>query len=278
MPGKLTSEALKAGVERSPERDAVSAFVITFNEEEHIRDCLSSLSFCDEVIVIDSFSKDDTVKIAEEMGAKVIQREWPGYRAQKAFGLEQCNCKWVLNLDADERVDSTLAGEIQTILEGRDKNISGDPVVGYELNRVVFHLGRWWRSGGWYPEYRLRFFLKESVEWGGRDPHEKPVTGGRVERLRGELHHFSYTNLADQFKRLLNFAEVSAAESFRIGKRSQVHDILCRPFLRSFKFYFLKRGYKEGTAGIVVAIAEGVYTFMKYALLWEMNRNRPKDD
>jgi len=278
LPGKVASGSVPVGTGPGIERESVSAFVITFNEEAHIKDCLESVSFCDEVIVVDSFSKDRTVEIAEGMGARVIQREWPGYRAQKAFGLAQCSHKWVVNLDADERVDLTLKGEILEILSGRDRDQAGEPIVGYELNRVVYHLGRWWRNGGWYPEYRLRFFLKEAVEWGGRDPHEKPVTGGRVEKLDGELHHFSYSGLADQFKRLLNFAEVSASESFRIGKRSGVWDLLLRPLLRTFKFYFLKKGYREGLAGIVVALAEGVYTFMKYALLWEMNRSRPEDD
>ncbi len=257
----------------SRKRDKVSAFVIAFNEEGYIRDCLASLAFCDEVIVIDSFSTDRTAEIAKGMGAKVISRKWPGYRAQKAFGLSQVTHDWVINIDADERIDSTLRQEIIEVLSGRDASKPGEPIVGYRLNRVVFHLGRWWRSGGWYPEYRLRFFRKDAVVWGGHDPHEKPISCGRLEKLKGELSHYSYSDLDDQFKRLVKFASLSAEESFRLGKKVSIFDLVVRPFLRVSKFFILKRGYREGLAGLVVALAEGMYTFMKYARLWELHYN-----
>lgn len=254
------------------DRELVSAFVITFNEELHIRACLESLLFCDEIIVIDSFSTDKTVEIAESMGAQVIQREWPGYRKQKAFGLSQVSSKWVINLDADERISPELRKSILEVLKTEKSSPSGDDLAGYSINRVVYHLGRWWRSGGWYPEYRLRFFKKESVEWGGRDPHEKPIPKGKVDRLQGELHHYTYKSLEDQFQRLSKFATVAAEEAFSEGKRVGFLGILLKPLVRMFKFYFIKLGFREGTAGLVVCIAEGMYTFMKYAKLWELSK------
>ena len=269
-----SEEAPSTDTKSGAQRESISAFVITFNEEIHIQACLESLSFCDEIVVIDSFSSDKTVEIAESFGAKVIQREWPGYRAQKAFGLSQVENRWVLNIDADERVSPELRGRIFEVLEGRHLGTPENPVVGFALNRVVFHLGRWWRSGGWYPEYRLRFFLKEEVRWGGRDPHEKPITDGRVERLEGELLHYTYKDLDDQFKRLLNFATVAAEEAHLAGKRAGFFDIFFKPMLRMFKFFVIKKGFLEGTAALIVTGAEGMYTFMKYAKLWEIEFNK----
>lgn len=249
-------------------RQPLSAFVITFNEEDYLVDCLKSLSFCDEVIVVDSYSSDKTVEIAKSFGAQVIQREWPGYRAQKAFGLEQTKYEWVLNLDADERVSEELRAEVERTLDNSNQEICD----GYEVNRVVYHLGRWWRSGGWYPEYRVRLLRKSKTIWGGVDPHEKPIVSGKIGRLKGELPHYTYRNLDDQLSRLHKFSSISAKEEFKRGKTAGIQDILLRPTVRFIKFYFLKRGYREGTAGLVVAMIEFFYTFMKYAKLWELGK------
>ena len=256
----------------SLEREPISAFVICYNEERHIAACLESLSFCDEIVVIDSFSNDKTPEIARAAGAKVIQHPWQGYRGQKEFGLKSVTHEWVVNLDADERVDAQLRGEILKVLkEARDPltNNKSEPVVGYFILRVVFHLGRWWRSGGWHPEYRLRFFRKSTVTWGGTDPHEKVVVKGKTERMKGEILHYTYRDLSDQFCRLENFSSVAAEEDFRRGKKFSMWQLLVSPVVRTMKFYIVKKGYREGIAGIIVALAEGYYTFMKYAKLWE---------
>ncbi len=258
-------------------RKPVSAFVICFNEEDNIGECLDSLSFCDELLVIDSFSTDRTIELARERGARIIQRAWPGFRDQKQFGLESVTYDWVVNIDADERVSPelrenilrVLADEHQRDLEGK----RGDATVGYYVNRVVFYLDRWWRSGGWYPEYRLRFFRKSSAHWGGIDPHEKPIVQGKTGRLSGEIYHFTYKNMDDQFARLHAYSSLSAKEDFRLGRKFSLWMLLVNPILRAFKFYVLKRGYREGVAGIIVAVAEGYYTFMKYAKLWEYQFN-----
>jgi len=271
------------------EREKITAFVVCYNEEDHIGACLDSVSFCDEVIVVDSFSQDRTVRICKQKGANVIQRNWPGYREQKAFGLSQCTHPWVLNLDADERVSDELRESILAVLvaDYNHKHVVGDSVArssaagdnfapcrdGYELSRVVYYLGRWWRKGGWYPEYRVRFFRREKVTWGGIDPHEKAVVHGVTARLEGELQHFTYKNLNEQFARLRNYAAISSQEEYLSGGRSSILKIVCNPLLRMFKFYFLKRGYREGIAGLIVAIIEGYYTFMKYAFLWELGRD-----
>lgn len=255
-------------------RSKISAFVICMNEEDQIEDCLSTLSFCDEIVVIDSFSTDRTVEIAKNMGAKVIQRPWPGYREQKSFGLTVCTHSWVINIDADERVSPELRDRVLEVLEReqREKEEGKSTTVadGYYVNRVVFYLERWWRQGGWYPEYRLRFFRRELTTWGGVEPHEKPIVQGRTEILPGELQHFTYKNLDEQLSRLHSLSSIAAREEFKSGERAGLFSILVNPCLRVIKFYLLKKGYREGKAGLVVALAEGYYTFMKYAKIWEL--------
>lgn len=263
----------------SPRREPVSAFIIAYNEEEKIADCIRSVSFCDEVVVVDSFSTDRTAEIAESCGAKVIKRPWPGYREQKTFALASTSNDWVLNLDADERVSAELRESILRVLErdfAEKEASSHTPSVvnGYQVNRVVYFLGRWWRSGGWYPEYRLRLMRKSCTTWGGENPHERPVVEGKVQRLDGELQHYTYDSLADQISRLNQFSSIAAESEYQKGTKASLWLIFGSPLVRMFKFYFLKQGFREGLAGVVVVLAEGFYSFMKYAKLWEIERFR----
>lgn len=255
----------------------ISAFVVCFNEEENIAECLESMSFCDEVLVIDSFSTDNTVSIAESLGARVIQRKWPGYREQKSFGLSQVKNEWVLNLDADERVSPELANSIQRVMSRQMEGLDSD-VNGYFINRVVFHFGRWWRLGGWYPEYRLRFLRKSKTVWGGVEPHEKPEVSGKTERIEGELYHYSYKDFDDQLRRMQHFSTAAAKELYQNGKRVSILTIFFNPIFRVIKFFIFKRGFREGIAGLIVAMTEGYYTFMKYAKIWELQFNQEQKD
>ena len=263
----------------SAERLPVSSFVITKNEEEHIEECLRSLSFCDEIVVVDSYSTDRTADIARSLGARVIQREWPGYRDQKAFALSEMTHEWVVNIDADERVSPELRENILKILINEKNKFEGgqssesDP-VGYYINRVVYFLNRWWRKGGWYPEYRLRFFKCSRVKWGGVEPHERPEPDGPTVRLEGEILHFTYKDLWDQIDRLNRYSSIAASEDFKLGRRFSYSSLFISPFVRAGKFYFAKRGYREGVAGVIVAVLEGFYTFIKYAKLWEQEYNQ----
>jgi glycosyltransferase involved in cell wall biosynthesis len=260
----------------SKSRETISAFIVCYNEEDQIRKCIESVSFCDEVIVIDSRSDDGTVEIAKSLGAKVIQRDWPGYRRQKEFGLSQASSTWVLNLDADERVSPELRDAIIEVLERsyREK-AEGLPSTckdGYDLSRVVFYLGRWWRKGGWYPEYRVRLFRKEVTTWGGKDPHEKAIVNGSIGKLSGELQHYTYRCMSEQLNRLHGYATIAAQEDHSRGRRFRFASLILNPCFRTFKFYVLKKGYREGMAGFIVAVIEGYYTFLKYAKLWELQR------
>ena len=237
-----------------------------------IEDCIRSIQFCDEILLIDSFSTDRTVEIAQSLGARVIQREWPGFKERKGFGLKSVEHEWVISLDADERVSPELKESIIRVLEedaakgGIDEGM--DQINGYMINRVVYYLGRWWNKGGWYPEYRLRFFRRSKTEWGGVDPHEKPIVSGKISKISGDIYHYTYRDIDDQFLRLHRYSTVSAKESFRKGKKPSLFAVFFNPILRATKFLIFKKGYREGVPGLIVAIIEAYYTFMKYAKLW----------
>lgn len=254
--------------ESAPAKASVSAFIVCCNEERQIRRCLESLAWCDEIVIVDSGSSDATLEICREFTTNISYRAWSGYVEQKRHALSLCSGTWVLNLDADEEVSPELAAELQEI--ARRDPLGQIPHNGYYLNRVVFFLNRWWRKGGWYPEYRLRFCRRAATTWGGEDPHEKAAVAGSTARCRGELFHYSFSDLTDYVRRLNTLSTNAAATMLRKGNASSLSDILLRPLARFCKFYILKRGFREGVAGLVVALIEAYGVLLKYAKLWEL--------
>jgi glycosyltransferase involved in cell wall biosynthesis len=245
---------------------------VCFNEKDRIADCLESLRWCDEIVVVDSFSTDGTVEICRRYTDRVIQRPWAGYRDQKAFAHSQATKEWVLLVDADERVTAELKEEIGRALARDQNNYSG-----YALPRLVFFLHRWWRRGGWYPDYTVRLFRRDQVTWGGTDPHEKILVKGKVRRLRQPLHHFTYRNIDDHIQRVNRFTSVSSRELRYGSAHWRLADALSRPAGRFVRCYFFQRGFMEGFAGFYVAITAAMYVFLKYAKLWELELEDKRD-
>jgi glycosyltransferase involved in cell wall biosynthesis len=262
---------MKASTNPRSQRHEVSAIVVCFNEEDRIEACLESLRWCDEVVVVDSFSTDRTPEICRRYTDRFIQRPWAGYRDQKAYAHSQASKEWVLLVDADERVTPELQKEILEVL-------ACDPgqYAGYSLPRLVYYLGRWWRRGGWYPDYDVRLFRRDRARWGGSEPHEKILIDGPVRRLRHPLHHYSYRNIEDHVGRINRFTSISSKELKRHGARWRLIDALFRPPARFFHSYILKRGFMEGFGGFHVALTAAVYVFLKYAKLWELELEEKK--
>lgn len=244
------------------ERACVSCTVICFNEEDNIRAALESVKWCDEIVVVDSFSTDRTLEICREYTAQIHQRPWPGFVEQKAFALSQAHFPWVLNLDADERVSPELRREIQSVLLHPNAD-------GYYIPRLVYYLGRWWWRGGWYPDYRLRLFRRDRVVWGGVDPHEKVILHGRSARLQSPMLHYTYRDIAAHLATINFFTGVAARELELRGQRATLADVFLRPLWRFVRFYVMRRGFMEGIAGLFVAQSAAFYVFAKYAKLWE---------
>jgi glycosyltransferase involved in cell wall biosynthesis len=256
----------------SASKPSVSAIVVCYNEEHNIGRCLNSLRWCDEIVVVDSFSTDRTVEICRQFTSSIIEREWAGYRDQKAFAHSKATKNWVLMIDADEEVTPELKDEILEQLVA-----AGKLCAGFMLPRLVFYLDRWWRRGGWYPDYDVRLFRRELATWGGTDPHEKIIVDGPVRRLRNPLHHFSYRNIDDHIQRINRFTSISSRELRMQGERWRLSDALLRPAFRFWRSYFLKRGFMEGFAGFHVAVTAAMYVFLKYAKLWELELKEKKE-
>lgn len=252
-------------------RPEISAIVVCFNEEDRIGDCLESLKWCDEIVVVDSFSRDRTAEICRRYTDRFIQRSWAGYREQKAFAHSQATKPWVVLVDADERVPPQLSDEI---LDALDRY--GERFAAFSVPRLVYYLGRWWWRGGWYPDQDVRIFRRTHATWGGLDPHEKILVDGKVRRLKNPLHHFSYRDISDHMNRINRFTTVSANELNRAGRRWRVADNLLRPPFRFLRSYVWKRGFLEGFAGFFIAATAAVYVFLRYAKLRELElREKP---
>jgi glycosyltransferase involved in cell wall biosynthesis len=260
----------------TPARSSISAFIVCCNEERQIRRCLESVSWCDEIVIVDSGSKDKTLSICNEFTHKITHKDWEGYVKQKRFALEQCSSDWVLNVDADEEVSQELKEEILAILT-KDAQPGQASINGYFLNRVVFFLDRWWRKGGWHPEYRLRLCRRSETTWGGEDPHEKASVTGATARCKSELHHYSFTDLSDYVRRMNTLSSNATNTLLSRGAKPSLLAIIFRPWARFFKFYITRKGYREGTAGFVVAAIEAMSVFLKYAKVWEAVEVKPHE-
>ncbi len=246
-------------------RAPVSAIIVCFNEEDRIADCLESVRWCDEIVVVDAFSTDRTPDISRRYADRFVQQPWAGYRNQKAFAHSLATKDWVLLVDADERITAELREEIIDALDH-----DGQRYAGYAVPRLVSFLGRWWWRGGWYPDYGVRLFRRELAVWGGTEPHEQVSVDGPVRRLKHPLHHFSYRNIADHIRRIDRFTSISSGELKKEGGRWRGSDALLRPMVRFVRCYFIKRGFMDGFAGFYVAVTAAFYVFLKYAKLWEL--------
>jgi glycosyltransferase involved in cell wall biosynthesis len=249
----------------------VTVTVITYNEAANIAAALESVRWADELIVVDSESTDETVAIARRFTDNVIVRPWPGYVAQKNFAAEQASHDWILSLDADERVSAALAEEIRTLLNGTP----GAP--GYRVPRVTFYLGRWIRSTDWYPDYQLRLYDRRRGRWTGRYVHESVRTDGDAGRLRSELHHYAYRDLAHHVQTMDRYTTLAARQMFEDGRRAGWIDILVTPRLTFFRNYILRGGFRDGMRGLIISALNAYYVGLKFGKLWELRARQSKD-
>jgi glycosyltransferase involved in cell wall biosynthesis len=247
----------------------LSVIIITRNEARNIEDCLASVAFADEWIVVDSGSTDDTVARARARGAQVsVTSDWPGFGPQKARALALASGRWVLSLDADERVDPTLAAQIQAVVRGDAADTSGqgsapsaDATLGYELSRLSSFCGQWIRHGDWYPDHVLRLFRRGHGRFTEDLVHERIVVDGRVGRLDGELRHESITSLHDAIDKMNRYTTDRARDQRRAGRGGGLGSALSHALWAFARSYLLRRGFLDGRMGFVLAIcvAEGTY-------------------
>jgi glycosyltransferase involved in cell wall biosynthesis len=244
-------------------RPRISAAVICLDEERNIAACLESLAWCDEIVVVDSGSRDRTVEIARKHATRVLHHDWPGYVAQKNWALEQTGGEWVLCVDADERCTPALRAAIESALR------ADPPDAGFEVRRHVFYLGRWIDHGGWYPDWKLRLVRRGRARWGGVDPHDKLIADGPARRLDADLAHFTYENFASHLRTLQRFSDVVSEEQARAGRSFSLLRAITHPPTKFFECYVWKQGFRDGWPGFVIAATSAFYVFAKYVKLWE---------
>jgi (heptosyl)LPS beta-1,4-glucosyltransferase len=244
----------------------LSVVVITLNEEERLRACLESVAWADEIVVVDAESQDKTAQIAREFTERVVVRPWPGFAAQKNFGLELAQGDWILSLDADEEVSPELRAEVT-------RTIAGPAAAdGYAMPRKNIYWGRWVRHGGLYPDWQIRLFRRGRARFLERDVHESVRVEGRVERLRGALLHQSYRDVADFLTRADRYSTLAAEEWVRSGRPARARDLVLRPLGRFLKMYLLRLGCLDGWRGLLLATLYAYYVGMRAAKILERAR------
>ncbi len=249
-------------------RETISCAIVVFNEEKNIRECLDSAKWMDEIVVVDSHSTDRTREICEQYTQRIFQRPWRGFGDQKNFAIDQATSDWVFILDADERVPTELRTEIEAVLSLQD----GPEPVAYYLPRKNYYFGNWVKRAGCYPDYQLRLFRRGIGRLDDCEPHNKFIFEGEVGYLQTPLEHYTERTIADQFTKLRNFTGLAARE--RAKTKSSVHwtDLSIRPCFTLYKYYFARQGFRDGMSGFLVSVFASMYTFVKYAKLWELLR------
>lgn len=247
-------------------KPTLSAAVITYNEEEKIQDCLDSVAgFVDEIIVLDSFSTDATEAICRRNPkVKFSQHPFDGHIEQKNRALALCQSDWILSIDADERVTPELRQSIEAFL------CQNSPLAGIKFPRLTYHMHRYIRHGGWYPNARYRLVRKGMAYWGGENPHDKLILKGKGGRIKGDLLHLTARDLSHQVDTINKFSSIVALTRYNKGKKYHLWRLLLKPISKFLETYVLKRGFLDGTQGFVIAVSSSYASFLREAKLYEL--------
>ncbi len=251
--------------------EKISAVIITRNEEQNIVDCLQTLDFLDEIVVVDSGSSDKTVFLAKKYSKKVFAREWKGYAAQKNYGISRTRNDWILSIDADERISEELKKEILELEFKAD---------GYFLPVKNFFLGKLMKYGGQYPDYHLRLFRKSKGKftYSAKDVHETVrISGSKIVRLNNPILHYSYNSVSGYFHKYNSYTYLDASGRFHRNIKPSWYGMLIRPVSRFFKWYFFKLGILDGTRGLIFHLFSALYIFTAELKLFEIYHHNYRD-
>jgi glycosyltransferase involved in cell wall biosynthesis len=248
----------------------ITAVVIAYNEAKNIERCLKSLlNMVDEIVVVDSFSQDNTVQLAENLGAKVVQHEFGGYVEQKNYAITCATNSWVLSLDSDE----ALSDELKSAVLRVKKELN--PKTVYSVNRLNNFCGQWIKYCGWYPDTKLRLFHKTGGYWAGKNPHDKFVVneGVGVGHLHGDLLHYTFYTLEEHAKQIDKFSSIAAQAYYEKGIRSNVFNLMFSPLFKFFRNYVIKLGFLDGYYGWLICKRSARATYLKYDKLKTIQKN-----
>lgn len=247
----------------------LSVAIITFNEEANIERCLKSVDeVADEIIVVDSFSTDQTKEICKKFPVRFITHVFEGHIQQKNIALQMCSFENVLSLDADEALSPELIAEIKKI---KRQNLPG----AYCMNRMTNYCGKWIRHGAWYPDTKLRLVIQSQAVWTGINPHDELtlITPRKIKKLKGDILHFSFPTVEDHIAKSKKYSDIQSKALFEMGKRSNIFQIVFSPVFRFIRDYFFKAGFMDGSAGFRIAAMTSMTVFRKYFKLWKLSRS-----
>ena len=247
----------------------ISAVVITFNEQDNIARCIESLhGIADEILVVDSFSTDETEAICKSLNVRFLKNRFEGHIEQKNFAMTAAAFDHVLSLDADEMLSADLR---QSVLEvkGRWNHDA------YSMNRLNNYCGTWIRHGGWYPDRKIRLWDRRKGKWDGENPHDRVIMtkGATTGRISADILHYSYKSYSDHLIQLEKFSTIAATEAFKKKRKVSfpIH-VIFYPWLRFIQTYFFRLGFLDGTAGFTISVTDAFYRFSKYTKLLMLYR------
>ena len=248
---------------------SLSVILITKNEEANLKDCLESVSFADEIIVVDSQSSDKTQEIARSFGAKLeITSDWPGFGPQKNRALNLATQDWVLSIDADERVTPELKQEILATMA------SANAADCYAIPRSSWYCGRFMKHSGWYPDYVDRLFKRGSAKFSDHLVHERLLPTGSSGKLKNHFLHYSYRDFSQVLKKVDVYSSAAAQQAYKQGKKGGLGEALIHGFWAFFRTYVLRRGFLDGKHGLALAISNAATSYYKYLKLWQLHNKK----
>lgn len=245
----------------------LSVAIITKNEEENLRDCLKSVEFARQIVLVDSGSTDNTVRIASEFGCDVYEESWKGFGYQKQSAIDKCTSPWVLILDADERVPRETARVIEDIVSQGKEDMAG-----YRFPRRNWFQGRWIRHMGWWPDRITRLFRRDSGCMTQAAVHEAVLVSGPVADLSVPIEHYTESDLSRILIKIDRYSTLGAEEAFREGRDVTLWSAFFRGGLTFFNDYIVRLGILDGRQGLTLSVTDAVNKFFKYAKLHELNR------
>lgn len=246
----------------------ISAFIITKNEGKNIEDCIKSLMWADEIIIVDDFSDDLTEEVCKKYSIKFFKNRFTGFRDQKKIAMSLTSNDWVLELDADERVSLEMRKSIENI-----KLTDFEIYHGFEFKRKNYFWGKWIKHCGLYPDYKLRLYNKKKGIWSEQNIHERFIVGGPTKKIDSDILHYQTMDLKTFFQKTIKYNFLSAQELKKNGKKAKWHNYTLRPIYTFLYRYFFRLGFLDGIEGFIVSVMGATGTFAKYMFLKELERN-----
>ncbi len=249
--------------------EKISVVIICLNEEKNIGRCIDSVKdIADEILILDSYSTDQTVSIAENKGAVVVREVFKGYIQQKNKAIEHASHNYILSLDADEALDPQLKESISRVKQNFNSRA-------YRMNRYSNYCGKFIRHGSWYPDAKIRLFDKRVARWGGTNPHDKIVLTGDipVEHLKGNILHYSYRTISEHVDQNNKFSTLAAESLYANGKRTNIFKIFVHPLWAFIQTYLIRAGFLDGLFGLVIAVMIANLTFLKHLKLYLLQQS-----